>query len=520
MVRKLLVANRGEIAVRIIRACQEMGIASVAVYSDADAGAQHVALADEAVRLGPPPPQDSYLRAERVIEAARARGCDAIHPGYGFLSENPDFADAVRAAGLLFVGPTGAAMRAMGSKTAARRAATAAGVPVVPGYQESQEPADLRAAADRIGYPLLVKAVAGGGGKGMRRVEQADALPAALESARREAQNAFGDNRIYLEKWLPDPRHVEFQVVGDEQGALLHLFERECSVQRRHQKIIEETPSPLLDDALRAAMGAAAVAAARAVGYTNAGTVEFLVDAERRFYFLEMNTRLQVEHPVTELVTGIDLVKLQIRLAAGRPLPLRQEQVQARGHAIECRIYAEDPAAGFLPSTGRVWQAVEPVGPGVRVDAGVTSGDTVTLHYDPMIAKLIVLGEDRADAIGRMEWALRHYVLLGEVTTNIAFLRAVLAHPTFRSGEQTTGFVEREMAAWMPLAEAERAPPDAVWIAAALHEVLAGSAAGVSTAPAGPVAAEADPFSPWRQPSGFRLGTDLSTDLSANEVRQ
>jgi acetyl-CoA carboxylase biotin carboxylase subunit len=510
VIHKLLVANRGEIAVRIIRACQEMGIATVAVYSDADAGALHVALADEAVRLGPPPPQDSYLRGERVIEAALACGCDAVHPGYGFLSENAAFADAVRSAGLRFVGPTGDAMRAMGSKTAARATAAAAGVPVVPGYQASQEPATLRAAADRIGYPLLVKAVAGGGGKGMRLVERAAALPAALQSARREAHNAFGDDRIYLEQWLPDPRHVEFQVVGDAQGNVVHLFERECSVQRRHQKIIEETPSPLLDDDLRAAMGAAAVAAARAVGYTNAGTVEFLVDAERRFYFLEMNTRLQVEHPITELVTGIDLVKLQIRIAAGEPLPFSQEQVQARGHAIECRIYAEDPATGFLPSTGRVWQAVEPVGPGVRVDAGVSTGDTVTLHYDPMIAKLIVLGADRADAICRMEWALRHYVLLGEVTTNIPFLRTVLAHPTFRAGAQTTGFVEREMSAWTP---PESMPPDAVWIAAALHEALRGDAAlagGAAAAPTTAAPAE-DPFSPWRQPGGFRLGANGGT---------
>lgn len=499
MFRKLLVANRGEIAVRIIRSCQEMGIATVAVYSEADAAALHVALADEAACIGPPPPRDSYLRGESMIEVALARGCDAVHPGYGFLSENAAFADAVRAAGLVFVGPTGDAMRAMGSKTAARAAMLAACVPVVPGYQESQETADLERAAAQLGFPLLVKAAAGGGGKGMRVVEQAAALPAALESARREAQNAFGDGRIYLERLIAAPRHVEFQVVGDHHGSVIHLCERECSVQRRHQKIIEETPSPLLDADLRESMGAAAVAAARAVGYTNAGTIEFLVDAARTYYFLEMNTRLQVEHPITEVVTGIDLVKLQLRVAAGEPLPYTQSQITQRGHAIECRVYAEDPAAGFLPSTGRIWQAVEPVGPGVRVDAGVTTGDTITLHYDPMIAKLIVQGEDRADAIGRMEWALRHYVLLGEVTTNIPFLRAVLAHPTFAAGEQTTAFVEEEFAGWQPPAGP---PPDSALIAAALAELLA----PIAGAPAGQAPPEGDPYTPWQQPTGFRLG--------------
>ena len=450
MFRKVLIANRGEIAVRIIRACQEMGVASVAVYSDADAGSLHVALADAAVRIGPPAPGDSYLRGDRIIRAALDHGCDAIHPGYGFLSENAAFVDAVTEAGLTFIGPGSAAMRVMGSKTSARAAMQAAGVPVVPGYQASQADGDLRAAAQEIGFPVLVKATAGGGGKGMRVVRDPAELPHALDSAWREAMNAFGDDCIYLEKLIEHPRHIEFQVFGDRHGNAVHLFERECSIQRRHQKIIEETPSPLLDDELRQRMGEAAVAAVKSVGYVNAGTLEFLVDGRRNFYFLEMNTRLQVEHPVTELVTGIDLVKLQLRVAAGEPLPFRQEDLRQRGHAIECRIYAEDPANGFLPAIGKVLLAVEPVGPGVRVDAGVTSGDEVTLHYDPMIAKLVVLGENRADAIGKMQWALHHYVVLGDVITNIAFLRDLLAHPTFQAGRQTTDFVDLHFAAWRP----------------------------------------------------------------------
>ncbi len=507
MFRKILIANRGEIAVRIIRACQEMGIATVAVYSDADAGALHVALADEAVRIGPPPPRDSYLCADCILDAARARGCDAIHPGYGFLAENADFADAVTAAGLTFIGPSGAAMRVMGSKTSARAAMQAAGVPVVPGYQASQDDADLAAAAGELGYPVLVKATAGGGGKGMRVVATPGDLPAALASARREAANAFGDDRIYLEKLIAHPHHVEFQVFGDAHGNAVHLFERECSVQRRHQKIVEESPSPLLDDALRRRMGEAAIAAVKAVRYTNAGTLEFLVeglsgaaDGSPHFYFLEMNTRLQVEHPVTEAVTGIDLVKLQIRVAAGEPLPFAQADIRQRGHAIECRIYAEDPANGFLPAIGSVLAAVEPVGPGVRVDAGVTSGDTVTLHYDPMIAKLIVLGEQRADAIGKMLWALRHYVILGDVVTNIPFLRDVLAHPRFAAGDTTTDFVDECFAAWQPAAQT---PPDLAFAVAALAEVL--SAGGALAASALDVAG--DPTSPWQQANSFRMGT-------------
>ncbi len=350
---KILIANRGEIAVRIIRACQEMKIPTVAVYSDADAASLHVTLADEAVCIGAAPATESYLRTDKILDAAQRLACDAIHPGYGFLSENAAFADAVTAAGLTFIGPTGDAMRAMGSKTAARAAMQSAGVPVVSGYQASDRDADLLAAAREIGFPVLVKASAGGGGKGMRVVQSAAELPDALASARREAQNAFGDDQIYLEKYIVNPRHIEFQIFGDTHGNAIHLFERECSVQRRHQKIIEESPSPFMDDDLRHRMGEAAVAAARAVGYVNAGTIEFLVDDDRNFYFLEMNTRLQVEHPVTELVTGTDLVKLQLRVAAGEPLPDVRALCQ-QGHAIECRIYAEDPANNFLPEIGKV----------------------------------------------------------------------------------------------------------------------------------------------------------------------
>ena len=497
MFRKILIANRGEVAVRIIRSCQELGIHTVAVYSDADANALHTMMADESVPIGPAPPVQSYLCGGCIIDQAVRLGCDAIHPGYGFLSENADFAEAVLAAGMTWIGPGPASMRIMGSKTSARAAMQTAGVSVVPGYQQSQADADLLAAAGALGFPVLVKATAGGGGKGMRIVEDPADLPSALASARREAMNAFADASIYLEKLISHPRHIEFQVFGDRHGNAVHLFERECSIQRRHQKIIEETPSPFLDADLRGRMGEAAVAAVRAVGYVNAGTLEFLVDAaSRRFYFLEMNTRLQVEHPITEQVTGVDLVKLQIRVAAGEPLPFRQQDLAQRRHAIECRIYAEDPANDFLPSVGRVLRAVEPVGPGVRVDAGITTGDEITIHYDPMIAKLIALGEDRDDAIRKMDWALRHYVILG-VTTNIPFLRDVIASDAFRQDEVATDFVDRHFVGWRPAA-AE--PPDLVLVAAALTELLEGASEEIT------VTAVGDPTSPWRRTSGFRTG--------------
>jgi acetyl-CoA carboxylase biotin carboxylase subunit len=501
-VQKILIANRGEIAVRIIRACQELGIRTVAVYSDADATALHTCLADEAIFIGPAPPAASYLRPEKLVAAALQTDCQAIHPGYGFLAENADFAAAVAKAGLSFIGPTPEAIRLMGSKTGARMAMQTAGVPVIPGYhpQAADSGASLLTAAEAIGYPLLVKAVAGGGGKGMRLVETASALPEALQAARREALNAFGDGEIYLEKYLHQPRHIEFQVFGDSFGSLVHLFERECSVQRRHQKIIEESPSPFLDAALRQQMGQAAIAAARAVNYLNAGTVEFLVDSQRNFYFLEMNTRLQVEHPITELVTGVDLVKLQLQIAVAEPLPFTQETLTQRGHAIECRIYAEDAANGFLPVTGSILRVVEPIGPGIRVDSGVASGDKITHHYDPLLAKLIVAGEDRQAALQKMAWALKQYVVLG-LTTNLPFLRDVITHEAFSCGQTTTDFVERYFAHWQP---ASNSPPDSILIAAALSET-------VQEKPGEDRlndnrGSEEDPYSPWRQLKNFRIG--------------
>jgi acetyl-CoA carboxylase biotin carboxylase subunit len=499
--KKILVANRGEIAIRIIRACQELDIATVAVYSEADAESLHTVLAGEAVLIGPPAPAESYLNGQQIVEVARQRNCDAIHPGYGFLAENADFAEAVRSASMTFIGPGPEAIRLMGSKTAARTVMQKAGVPIVPGYQGSDDDDMLGAQAEKIGFPLLVKATAGGGGKGMRLVETGLALPAALESARREALSAFGDDRIYLEKYIASPHHIEFQIIGDELGHIVHLFERECSVQRRHQKIIEESPSPFLDEQLRQRMGESAIAAARAVNYVNAGTVEFLVDAERNFYFLEMNTRLQVEHPVTEMITGVDLVKLQLRVAAGKPLSFRQADLSQRGHAIECRIYAEDPANNFLPDIGCVLCAVEPQGPGIRIDSGVTSGNEITLHYDPMIAKLVVQGESRSDARQKMSWALKQYIILG-VTTNIPFLQDIMNHEGFRRGETTTDFVEQYFAGWQP---GQVAPPDLALAAAAISELFEEKArTGSDKIPVGQIG---DPYSPWQHTNRFRIGT-------------
>ena len=501
-IRKLLIANRGEIAVRIIRASRELGIASIAVFSDADAGAMHVRLADRAVAIGPPPPSESYLRGERLVQAALETGADAVHPGYGFLSENAAFASAVREAGLIFVGPPTEAIAAMGDKVQARELAASAGVPLVPGYHGAD---GLPAAAARIGYPLLVKAAGGGGGRGMRIVRQRAELAEALANAQREAQAAFGNGAVYLEKYIDDAHHIEFQVFGDMHGRLVHLFERECSIQRRHQKIIEESPSPLLErhPDLRARMAEAAVAAAQAVGYCSAGTVEFIVDpVTRDFYFLEMNTRLQVEHPVTELVTGLDLLRLQLEVAAGQPLPFTQQQVTTRGHALECRVYAEDPANSFYPSIGKLLRVVEPRGPGVRVDSGYQTGDSVSQHYDAMLAKVIVHAADRPAAIARMQAALSETVFLG-LTTNLAFLRGVLAHPDFEAGTAGTQFVERELAGWQQSEPAE--PPDAALVAAALAEYLAPAANGRATVAAGP-AAGSDPHSPWALADSFRPG--------------
>ena len=467
VIHKILIANRGEIAVRIIHACQELGLRTVAIYSEVDAKALHVRLADEASPIGPPPPAESYLRGDKIIAAAKAAGAQAIHPGFGFLSENADFADAVRDAGLIFIGPLGASIRSMGSKTQARALMQTAGVPIVPGFHPHPDGQGVRGWADQTGYPILVKAAAGGGGKGMRIVHQPDQLIESIEAAQREAAKAFGDATIFLEKYIEGARHVEFQVFGDSYGNVVHLFERECSTQRRHQKIIEETPSPLLDEDLRARMGQAAVAAAKAVNYQNAGTIEFIVDPQtRKFYFLEMNTRLQVEHPITEALTGLDLVKLQIAVAQGEALPFAQSDVTRRGHAIECRVYAEDPANGFLPAIGPVLLAKFPVAPGVRVDSGVETGDAISIHYDPMIVKVVVSGTDRADAIRKMDWSLRNTIVLG-VRTNIAFLRAVLAHPSSQRGEVTTDFIEREFANWQPHQDDAR---DLALIAAVLSE--------------------------------------------------
>ena len=446
MFDKVLVANRGEIALRVIRACRELGVASVAVYSEADARAPHVREADEAVLLGPAPSSESYLKGDRIIEAAQRVGAQAIHPGYGFLSEREWFARAVRDAGLTFIGPSAEAIAAMGSKTAARELAIAAGTPVVPGTTSALRDADEAAeVAERFGYPVLLKAAAGGGGKGMRVVQRREELAGALASAQREARNAFGDDAVYVEKYIVGPRHVEIQVLGDQHGTMLHLGERECSIQRRHQKMIEEAPSVAVTPELRARMGQAAVAAARAAGYSNAGTCEFLLDANGQFYFLEMNTRIQVEHPVTELVMGVDLVQWQLRIAAGERLPFTQESLVPRGWAIECRITSEDPANGFLPSTGRVQYLHVPTGPGVRWDGGIETGSEVTLYYDPMLAKLIVWAPDRAQAIARMHRALLELTIDGIDTSRDFHLR-VMENEDFRTGAIEIQWLERHLA--------------------------------------------------------------------------
>jgi acetyl-CoA carboxylase, biotin carboxylase subunit len=451
--RKILIANRGEIAVRIARACRELGITSVAVYSEADRAALHVRMADEARPIGPAPSRESYLRIDRILEAARASEADAVHPGYGFLAENAEFARACEEAGFVFIGPRSETIALMGEKTSARRLAVDAGVPVVPGTLEPvDDPAVLQREAERIGFPLMLKAAAGGGGKGLRLVADAAALASAAERARSEALSAFGDGRLYLEKAIARPRHVEIQVLADHHGHVVHLFERECSIQRRHQKVIEESPSPFVTPELRERMGTLAVALARRAGYRNAGTLEFLVDAERSPYFLEMNTRLQVEHPVTEMVTGLDLVKLQIAVAQGEPLPFAQGDLGQRGHAIECRVYAEDAARGFLPSPGRIVALRPPAGPGVRDDSGVYEGCEVPIHYDPLISKLVAWAGTRAEAIERLRRAVSEYTVLG-ITTTLPFFARVLRHPAFLAGDIDTGFVERFRADLAPVEE-------------------------------------------------------------------
>ncbi|RAH99746.1 3-methylcrotonyl-CoA carboxylase [Acuticoccus sediminis] len=466
--KKLLIANRGEIACRVIRTARRMGIATVAVFSEADRNALHVKMADEAVPIGPPPVAESYLKAGTIIAAARLTGADAIHPGYGFLSENPDFVDAVEAAGITFVGPPSSAIRAMGLKDAAKALMEKAGVAVVPGYHgEAQDAETLEREAERIGYPVLIKARAGGGGKGMRRVERPADFAAALEGAQREGQSSFGDPHCLIEKYIEKPRHIEIQVFGDRHGNVVHLNERDCSLQRRHQKVIEEAPAPGMPAEMRAAMGEAAVKAAQAIGYVGAGTIEFIVDGSEglrpdRFWFMEMNTRLQVEHPVTEFVTGLDLVELQLRVAGGEPLPFDQSGVGLNGHAFEARIYAEDATRDFLPATGQLTTLRLPDGEGVRVDTGVAEGDRITPHYDPMIAKLIVWGPDRASALARLSRALGETRVAGSVT-NVAFLARLAAHEGFAAGDVDTGVIGRDQAA---LTASAPPPAEAIAVAA------------------------------------------------------
>ncbi|SDV48285.1 acetyl/propionyl/methylcrotonyl-CoA carboxylase subunit alpha [Chitinasiproducens palmae] len=501
MFSKLLIANRGEIACRVATTCRRLGIATVAVFSEADRHAKHVALADEAVLIGPAPVSDSYLQYERIIGAARRTGAQAIHPGYGFLSENEAFARACAEAGLVFVGPPVAAIAAMGSKAAAKALMQEAAVPLVPGYHGAdQEPARLRREADAIGYPVLLKASAGGGGKGMRVVERGDDFATALASCQREARASFGDDRILIEKYLLRPRHVEVQVFADRHGHALYLFDRDCSVQRRHQKVIEEAPAPGLSEATRRAMGEAAVAAARAVAYEGAGTVEFIVSPDGAFYFMEMNTRLQVEHPVTELVTGLDLVEWQLRVAAGEPLPLtEQAALRTDGHAIEARIYAEDPSRGFLPSTGAIThlqvpaasEFAQPDAAGVRIDSGVRAGDSITPYYDPMIAKLIVHGATRAQACDRLVQALDRFEIVGP-RTNVAFLRRLVDSEAFRTARLDTGLIERNQATLL----AQAGVPALTALALALAAALASEQG------------EAPGDSPWTRLAFWRVNAD------------
>jgi 3-methylcrotonyl-CoA carboxylase alpha subunit len=493
MFSKILIANRGEIACRVMRTCRRMSIRTVAVHSTIDAHALHVEMADEAYLIGGPRPAESYLRGDKIVEVAKACGAEAIHPGYGFLSENEDFARAVEKAGLVFIGPTPEAIERMGLKDRAKAIMEKAGVPVVPGYHgENQDAKFLRGEAKKVGFPLLVKAVAGGGGKGMRLVTKDAEFDDQLAAARREAKNAFGDEAVLLERFVQGPHHIEYQVFGDTHGNYVHLFERECSIQRRHQKVLEETPSPFLDDTMRKAMGEAAVAAARAIAYRGAGTIEFIAGADRKFYFMEMNTRLQVEHPITEMTTGEDLVEWQLRVAAGEELPLKQSEITRGGHSIEVRLCAENPSNNFLPETGRigVLRAPQEVDEVVRLDTGVREGDEVSVYYDPMIAKLVVWGADRVESARRMQEALAETEILG-VTTNLAFLERVVRHPAFLAGDTDTAFIDRHRTELLP--EAGAAPAEAL-VAAAARAFVDEQAAIASSPP-----------SPWNDTRGWRL---------------
>jgi len=502
MFNRILIANRGEIACRVIRTCKRLGIQTIAVYSEADATAQHVRLADYAYPIGGPRPADSYLRGDAIIEVAKKSGAQAIHPGYGFLSENADFAEACEKAGITFIGPSAESMRKMGSKAGAKELMAAASVPVVPGYTGAgQDPAVLAREAQRIGFPLMIKAAHGGGGKGMRVVRNAAEFAASLESCQREAKNAFGRERVLLERYIETPRHIEFQIFGDKHGNIVHLNERECSAQRRYQKVLEETPSPFLTPELRARMGDAAVAAGRALGYVNAGTVEFIVGPQGDFYFMEINTRLQVEHPVTEMVLHLDLVELQLRVAAGDALPgslIRNKSVPADGHAIELRLYAEDPQAGFLPASGKLQRLNLPEpNAHVRIDSGVVEGDTVTIFYDPMIAKLIVWDRTRADALTRMREALAQCEIVGP-KSNVEFLERLVRHPAVVEGHIDTGYLDRHLKEFLPGAEA---PARDDLFAAAATVLLGEEHVGRAVA-----RASSDPHSPWNLVDAWRLG--------------
>jgi 3-methylcrotonyl-CoA carboxylase alpha subunit len=506
MIKRLLIANRGEIACRIVRTCRRLGIETVAVYSDADAGARHVRMADRSEHIGGSAPSESYLRIDAVLAAATRSGADAIHPGFGFLSENADFAEAVEAAGLLFVGPRASSMRKLGSKAGAKQLMQAHGVPVVPGYSGEDQGAErLLAEAQQVGFPLMIKAAHGGGGKGMRVVRRIEDFAEALAGCQREAASAFGRDRVLLERYLETPRHIEFQIFGDRHGNLIHLNERECSAQRRYQKVLEEAPSPTLTPALRSAMGLAAVAAGRAVDYVNAGTVELILAADGQFYFMEINARLQVEHPVTEETTGLDLVEWQLRVAAGEPLPLAQGQIVSRGHAIELRLYAEDAERGFLPGSGRLQRLELPHDmQGVRIDAGVDSGDMVTVFYDPMIAKLIAHGADRGQALTRLRNALAACEVVGPAS-NIGFLERLIDHPAVREARIDTGYLDRHLDEFV---DVPTAPPMTALAAAAALRLLAERAESGAEAAAG-----ADPHSPWALADGWRIGQTSSQPM-------
>jgi acetyl-CoA carboxylase biotin carboxylase subunit len=467
MLKKILIANRGEIAVRIINACKEMSIPTVAVFSTVDRNALHVQMADEAYCIGEPPPLESYLNMDKIIQVAKDSGADAIHPGYGFLAENPNFCERCEKEGIIFIGPNSKALRLVGDKVASRQTMTQAKIPIIPGMMKSgKEVKGFKESAEQIGYPVMIKASAGGGGKGMRIIHSSDELEKGIEAGMREAKSAFGDESVYLEKYIENPRHVEFQVLADNYGSVVHLCERECSIQRRHQKIVEETPSCALDEKLREKMGEVAKQVIKVSGYNNAGTVEFLLDQNKNFYFLEVNARLQVEHPITELVTGVDLVKQQIKIASGEKLSLTQKDIKQRGHAIECRIYAEDPENNFFPSSGKILFMKEPQGPGIRHDCGIYSGFEVSVFYDPILSKVITWGETREDARKRMILALSNYIILG-IKTPIEFLSSVMNHPEFVNGNTQTNFIDKNMSAWKEKKGAKKFTNEAL-IAAAI----------------------------------------------------